>query len=78
MVRKNRVGRHGLCGVLSMKSVMTGDAARTDGARRDIEQECETWDWARTAGVSAQDLRKVLQESLAGTQGTGRRIAEAA
>ena len=64
-----------------MKSVTAetkGNPAWIDRTRLDIEQECETWDWARTAGVSAQDLRKVLQESLAGTQGTGRRIAKAA
>jgi hypothetical protein len=29
-----------------------------------LEQECETWDWARAAGVSAQDLRTALAESL--------------
>jgi hypothetical protein len=30
----------------------------------DVEQECETWDWARTAGLSAQDLREAVLESL--------------
>ena len=29
-----------------------------------LEQECETWDWARAAGVSAQDLRTALEASL--------------
>jgi hypothetical protein len=29
-----------------------------------LEQECQTWDWARTAGVSAQELRTALRESL--------------
>ena len=29
-----------------------------------LEQECETWDWARAAGVSAQDLRAALEQSL--------------
>lgn len=29
-----------------------------------LEQECQTWDWARTAGVSAQELRQALSESL--------------
>lgn len=28
-----------------------------------IEQECETWDWARAAGVSGEELRKALQAS---------------
>ena len=30
--------------------------------RRNIERACETWDWARTAGVSADELRKALLE----------------
>ena len=29
----------------------------------DIEKECEAWDWARTAGVSAQDLRKAVKDA---------------
>ena len=29
----------------------------------DIEKECEAWDWARTAGVSAEELRKAVQEA---------------
>ncbi len=36
---------------------------RADGPM-DLEQELETWDWARTAGVSVPELRKALQESL--------------
>lgn len=38
--------------------------ARAERPQRDLEQECETWDWARAAGVSAQDLRKAVRESL--------------
>jgi hypothetical protein len=44
--------------------------ARAERTQRDIEQECETWDWARAAGVSAQDLRKAVRESLGDTQTT--------
>lgn len=29
-----------------------------------LEQECEIWDWVRAAGVSAQDLRSTLLETL--------------
>ena len=29
-----------------------------------LEQECEAWDWVRAAGVSAQDLRAAVLESL--------------
>jgi len=32
---------------------------------RKLEDELETWDWARTAGVSADELREVLSASLA-------------
>jgi hypothetical protein len=30
--------------------------------RRNIERACATWDWARTAGVSADELRRALIE----------------
>jgi hypothetical protein len=43
---------------------------KTDPARADadLERECEAWDWVRAAGVSAQDLRKAVQESLGSTR----------
>ena len=31
----------------------------------DLERELATWDWARTAGVSADELRAALQAALA-------------
>ena len=37
------------------------EGAPQDGAPAGIEQECETWDWARAAGVSAEELRKAVQ-----------------
>ena len=46
------------------------DVLRFDEARDctlayfDLDQEYEDWDWARTAGVSAEDMRKALQASL--------------
>ena len=42
------------------------EGAPQDGAPAGIEQECETWDWARAAGVSAQELRKAMQGSSDG------------
>lgn len=51
----------------AMKSAIAGTRghpARGESAPLDIEQECETWDWARTAGVSAADLRKAVRDSL--------------
>jgi len=34
----------------------------------DLDQEYEDWDWARTAGVSAEDLREALRNSLDGAE----------
>ncbi len=30
----------------------------------EFEEACETWDWARAAGVSSQDLRRAVREAL--------------
>lgn len=57
----------GYASLNAMKSITAetkGNPLLLDAVRRDIESECETWDWARTAGVSAADLRKALRESL--------------
>ncbi len=37
-----------------------------ESALRELEAELETWDWARAAGVSADELRQALCASLAG------------
>jgi hypothetical protein len=34
---------------------------------RELEQECESWDWARTAGVTSEELREALKSA----QGSG-------
>jgi hypothetical protein len=50
---------------------------RTEPARLDpleFEQECETWDWARAAGVSALELHKTLREALR-AEANGYRLA---
>ena len=44
----------------------TPNAARAEEPSFDLERECETWNWARAAGISAQDLRLALRESSAG------------
>jgi hypothetical protein len=31
----------------------------------EFEEECESWDWARAAGVSPQELRRAVREALA-------------
>ena len=42
----------------------TNNPAWADASAFDLEQECETWDWVRAAGVSPEDLRAALSESL--------------
>jgi len=38
--------------------------AAPDPESFDLEKEVEAWNWARAAGVSAQELHKALRESL--------------
>jgi hypothetical protein len=53
-----------LCGVKGLDRAM--DAITTVPANdAEIERELETWDWARAAGVSADELRQALQASFA-------------
>jgi hypothetical protein len=44
-----------------MKSVMSETNIEPDF---ELEQECAIWDWARTAGITAQQLRETLRELL--------------
>lgn len=39
----------------------TNELARDEA---DVERECETWDWVRPAGVSAQELREAVRSLL--------------
>ena len=41
------------------------DAAtkQLNDANLELDRELETWDWARAAGVSADELRRALQAS---------------
>lgn len=77
MVRKDQGRRHGLCAFFAMESGMIGESKRTESALPDIERECEAWDWARTAGVSAEELREAVRV-LAGSEDPKRSVAEAA
>lgn len=43
----------------------------------ELEQECESWDWARTAGVTAEELREALK-SAQGSGSMSPRIAKTA
>lgn len=39
-------------------------AAWNDDLAIDLDRECELWDWARAAGVSALDLRIAVRDSM--------------
>jgi hypothetical protein len=50
-----------------MKKDMTDANAKPsaqDPESVDLDKEVEAWNWARAAGVSAQELHKALRESL--------------
>jgi hypothetical protein len=50
-----------------MKRDMSEASAKSAAPEResfDLEKEVEAWNWARAAGVSAQELHKALRESL--------------
>jgi hypothetical protein len=73
--RQDHAARHAVCITFCVNSDMGQDkrfAVRVDPI--EFEQECEAWDWVRAAGVSAQDLRKAVRESLSGVEA----LAEAA
>jgi hypothetical protein len=36
---------------------------RTANQQRYLERACRAWDWARAAGVSADELREALKEA---------------
>jgi hypothetical protein len=44
-----------------MKSLMSEANVEPDF---ELEQECAAWDWVRTAGITAQQLREALRELL--------------
>jgi hypothetical protein len=44
-----------------MKRLMSETNAEPDF---ELEEECAMWDWARTAGITAQQLREALRERL--------------
>ena len=74
LVRRNQRGRHALCGMWGLDRAMDNTYTQpADSTLRELEAELETWDWARAAGVSADELRRALTASL-----TGRDLRKAA
>ena len=65
VVRKNYASRHGLCGMQRLDRAMDATTLLSNDADLDLATELETWDWARAAGVSAEELRQALQASSA-------------
>jgi hypothetical protein len=39
-------------------------SGKTDEEGGDLDVEYEAWDWARTSGVSRDQLRRALQEEI--------------
>ena len=52
-----------MCGLQGLHRAMDATTFRSD-AEQGLDAELETWDWARAAGVSAEDLRLALQALL--------------
>ena len=46
-----------------------------NAAQFDVERELEAWDWVRPAGVSAEELRRVLLASAPSPQPELRKAA---
>ena len=57
--------RHALCGMQGLDRAMDATTLLSNDADLDLDAELETWDWARAAGVSADELRQALQASFA-------------
>ena len=62
-----------MCGMWGLDRAMDATTLQSNDANPDLDVELETWDWARAAGVSADELRQALWASLA-----GRRLRQAA
>ena len=62
--RKDYAGRHGPCGLQRLHRAMDAMTNTPYEADLDLDQELETWDWARAAGVSAEELRLALKASF--------------
>ena len=65
MVWRNYPARHGACAIRRLDSAMNPEETFLgDRAKFELEMELEAWDWARTAGVSADELRALLRAVL--------------
>lgn len=53
-----------MCGIKGLDSAMDATTLQSNDANLDLDVELETWDWARAAGVSADELRQALQASF--------------
>ena len=53
-----------MCGIKGLDRAMDATPLKSNDANLDLDVELETWDWARAAGVSAEDLRQALATSM--------------
>ena len=56
-----------MCGLQGLDRAMDATTLRSD-AEHELDAELQTWDWARAAGVSADDLRLAVQALLPATE----------
>ena len=54
-----------MCGIKGLDRAMDAPTLLSNDADLDLDAELEVWDWVRAAGVSADELRQVLQASFA-------------
>ena len=52
-----------MCGWRRLQTVMDATTNQVNDADLELDRELETWNWARAAGVSAEELRVALQAS---------------
>lgn len=38
-------------------------AGKPDEPAKSVEESCNMWDWARTAGISRDELRKAIEQA---------------
>src|SRR5690242_1137202 len=59
LLRKDYAARHGPCLRKGLHRAMDA-TKRIEDATLELDAELETWDWARAAGVSLEELRLAL------------------
>jgi hypothetical protein len=64
--QENYAPRHASCGCWPLDTAMNATNNKLNDPELELDAEVEAWDWARTAGVSAGDLRQALRAAMSG------------